>query len=583
MLKSFVIMMILMKNETKYSIIDCRISSTKQSTGGSLEDQTIICENYVKNRGWSNSKTFAKVYSGRKEEREDFEEIIDFIKESSKNNKKISYYVIKSIDRLTRDGSVTYEEMKERLEVLSVQLVDAYGVIQPVQNTLEHLGFEYKWSKRSPTATAQIVEAERAKSEVTDILTRMIGAEISLVQDGYKVRSPNDGYVNKEVYVDGKRKVIQEKDLNRGHFFEEAFKLKEMGWSDVRVVETLNSIGYMTKERKKWDKGRNKVIGLIKGQPMTVKRLQKIIPNPIYAGINIEKWTNNKPIKTKYAGLVSVERFNNANNGKVFIKENEDGSVEVLYNHNLTSKIISKRLKFNNDYVFDKMVLCPKGCNKPTLSSKNKSKNGSYYHSYSCNRNHYWRVPRGEFETNVKSYLSKFKFSKSFIEGFEEKLIKKYRQRESEVVKQSSKISENISDLKAQQAKAIDDYTSTNNQVIREKLEQKINDLEKRIKSTKQERQRIELKEKDVKDFISYVKYLMEHPVEMLVDNKNPERQKAIWNLFFEKTPTYEEILNGTPKLSFILAVSEKTNTSEVHDVRHHLVPRTIKYLKLTI
>ena len=47
----------------------------------------------------------------------------------------------------------------------------------------------------------EIMKAEDANGEVSTILTRMIGAEVSLVQGGFKVREANDGFTNKKVFV----------------------------------------------------------------------------------------------------------------------------------------------------------------------------------------------------------------------------------------------------------------------------------------------------------------------------------------------------------------------------------------------
>ncbi len=547
-------------NRQETCVIDNRISSTIQATGGGLDDQEAICLNLAQNRNLKILKVFSKIYSGRLEERADFEEILEYIKEQQRKEIVIDYYVFKSIDRFTRDGAVTFEEMKDRLELLGVQPIDAYGIIQPKKNTLEHLGFEYKWSMRSPTATAQLVEAQRAKDEVTDILTRMIGAEIRLVKEGYKVRAPHDGYRNKTIYVNGQEKTIEEPDPERANFYIQMFELRARGMSDPEIVKTINAQGFLSKPRKHWSYagGRKIKVGESNGIPLTVKQLQRIVDRPIYAGINIEKWTGGKPIKQKYDGLVSIDVFNQANRGKFFIKEKEDGSYEILKNYK-DPRAIMKRNKFNPLYQFDKLVNCPLGCNKATLSSKNKGKSGERYPAYHCNRNHYWRVPKGEFEKIIFNFLKDVKFDEEFINGFELLLLDKYREREAEILKISSKVSESIGNLKAKQAKAIQDYRDTTSSIIRHKIEEEIEELEERIKSARVERQKVELQETDIKSFIKYVKFIMEHPSEILADNTNPYKQKALWGLFFEETPTYTEIVNGTPKLSPIVRLSSKT------------------------
>jgi hypothetical protein len=48
----------------------------------------------------------------------------------------------------------------------------------------------------------------------------------------------------------------------------------------------------------------------------------------------------------------------------------------------------------------------------------------------------------------------------------------------------------------------------------------------------------------------------MEHPAELLLNPEDPRSQQALFELVFEKMPTFVEIANGTPKLSFIFELS---------------------------
>ncbi|MBU4203387.1 MAG: hypothetical protein KKD59_05495, partial [Acidobacteria bacterium] len=55
---------------------------------------------------------------------------------------------------------------------------------------------------------------------------------------------------------------------------------------------------------------------------------RRFVQNPIYAGINVEKWTEEKPVKGKFEGLVSIKLFNKANRGKVVIAE-QNGEITI--------------------------------------------------------------------------------------------------------------------------------------------------------------------------------------------------------------------------------------------------------------
>ena len=50
----------------------------------------------------------------------------------------------------------------------------------------------------------------------------------------------------------------------------------------------------------------------------------------------------------------------------------------------------------------------------------------------------------------------------------------------------------------------------------------------------------------------------MEHPSEILLDTSDMRAQRALFGLVFQELPTYQEILNGTPKLSLVFKLSSE-------------------------
>ncbi len=555
-----------MSRDKKINCIgDCRISSHKQQEGSSLEDQENQILRFAKNNNWEIISVFKKVYSGRASVREDFEEIIDYIKKQRKEGIHIHKYIIYSIDRFTRDGAVVFQEMKRRVNDLGTDLVDVGGIIQPMRNTLEYLGFQYPWSEQSPTATAELAKAQNSKDEVTNILTRMIGAEIRLVQEGFKVRQPNDGFKNDKVIINGKKKVIQIPDPERVQFFKAMYDFRIQGLDDNDIVARLNAMNFRTKIRNIWDEKRERVIGQTTPKLLTIKHFQRLIQRPIYAGVLCEKWTHNKPIYAQYKGIVTIDEFNKANRGKIFIKENHDGTLEILYNYICKAK----RLKNNPDYPF-KFILCP-FCEKPMLGSKSRGKSGESFKAYHCgktkSRKHdYFRVPKDTFDSNVTKYLRSLKSESSFMDAFELILVDVYREHEKKIVSQSSLMNQNVGQLKAEQASVLNTLLATQSIVARKKIEERIDELEVQIKNAENQRNEIEITEKNVKSYIRYVKYVMEHLSEVLLDTGDLNVQTILFSLVFEQTPTYIEILNGTPKLSLSFKLSEdfKTNKTQL-------------------
>ena len=181
---------------TKNAVAAIRVSTTKQGTDGDSPDaQKEQIERYASNHGIIIKKYFVFLESASKEQ-QPMQEAVDYCKDA-KNN--IDLFIIKSIDRFTRGGSLSYDLLKTQLDSCKVTLVDTYGVISEKINTLEYLGHQYKWSTYSPSRKSEMLEAERSKDEVRDILSRVIGAEIRYTQMGYWMRQAPYGLMSEKV------------------------------------------------------------------------------------------------------------------------------------------------------------------------------------------------------------------------------------------------------------------------------------------------------------------------------------------------------------------------------------------------
>ena len=203
--------------------IGCRVSTPKQEQyGESLEDQERACRLHAKKLNFNVIDLFTEHHTATKEGDSFLDEVVKKIKEQPLKNRG-SFFIIKSIDRFCRAGTSEYSKLKSDLEELGVNLIDVSGIIQPKINTLEHLGVSFPWSIVSPSEKNEMMKAHESKEEVSTILSRMIGAEVVLVQNGYKIREANDGFVNQRVYVENKKRVIQVADPLRAHYYVRMF------------------------------------------------------------------------------------------------------------------------------------------------------------------------------------------------------------------------------------------------------------------------------------------------------------------------------------------------------------------------
>lgn len=96
----------------------------------------------------------------------------------------------------------------------------------------------------------------------------------------------------------------------------------------------------------------------------------------------------------------------------------------------------------------------------------------------------------------------------------------------------------------------IEAITKTNSEIVRQELEKKVDELEAEIQNAKAHRNEIEVSEEDLMAFIKFAQNFMEHLPETLLNQANIQKQRALWGLLFEEIPDYDEIRNGTPKIS---------------------------------
>lgn len=554
-------------DKNKNCILYCRVSTTKSAQQGeSLDTQDGILSKFAEDRTWKavpDGRVFRETFSGRKDARPVLDEIFEYIEQ---NPGKVNYFVFRVIDRFTRGGSYSYDTIKKRLASHGVEMVDTYGVIQPVKNTLEPYGFEYEWSKTSPSEIAESVIANTAKAEVTNILTRIIGREIELTNQGFKVRQAADGFQNKKVLIEGKKKVIQVPDLARAKFFIEMFNLRAVGThTDKEVVERVNAMGYRTRIVNRWNKTHEKVIGTKGGKPLTTKLLQEIIRRPIYCGVVCEKWTHYKPIKARYEGLVPIEIFNRANRGKVLIKA-APGGLQILYNSQPDKKL-RQRLLDNPLFPYKNLVLCPK-CYRPFTASCPRGQSGQLFPTYHCSRKHkYIGIPKADFDDSFENFIRQLDLNPTIFDLAETCFLTKYQLRKEEIASLSAGIQESIGELRVEQKSKKDAFVAATSTILRTQLERDIEELEARINSAQNETEEISITEDDIRHFKVAGKYILEHLHELLLNPANSTQKGNVFGLIFDCPPTYTEIVNGTGKVAQSLRYlgADSQNGSLVH------------------
>ena len=503
----------------------------------------------------SPSKSSSYLWSRLQKKNSQFKEAIDYCANPANN---IQLCIIKSIDRFTRGGSYLYDHLKRQLDTNGVSLIDIYGIISSQQvNTLDHLGLEYDWSVYSPTKKAEILEAERAKDEMRDIMTRMIGAEIRYVRMGYRVRRAPYGYQNEKIDTQHGKRVILVPHPEESLWIKRMYEYRLEGtMNDNEIINKLNGLGFKTRTFNKRDPNdKTKIIGKMGGKPLDLKQFWRFIQNPIYAGINIEKWTGNKPIKGQFDGLISIEEFNKANRGKVVIAE-ENGQV-AIHKDKPPEYLANKKIK-NPKFPYKKHVHCPK-CDKPLYGSASRGKLGKYYPAYHChNRGHYFRIPKAEFNETIEAYVKKLKISPEYVEKLKKYVIELWNSKQETIQQDNNQIDQKIAELKAQAEAVAEKIKFLNSATAIGYMEKDLLKLEAEMQRLGEAKENPEEnKDVDIEEVMALIGYYLEHLEDLLLHSPKPLKRAEYFGLLFAQTPTYDDLAFGTPKLAPIIGLKD--------------------------
>lgn len=544
-----------------------RVSSLKQGMNGdSPEDQQRQIEQYAQAHNINISKYFVFLESASKDQ-QPMQEAVDYCK-NPKNN--IHQFIIKSIDRFTRGGSEFYSTLKNQLDDAEVSLVDIYGIIggQKV-NTLEHLGNSYKWSVYSPTKKSELLEAERAKDEVRDIQTRMIGAQIRYARMGYWVRRPLYGFKNVHIETrEGKRCILEPED-DEATYVIKMFELRARGTlDDQQIVDRLNMHGFKTRERYVRDKNdRTKIIKTIGGDQLTLKTMWGMIENPVYAGINPEKWTQGQPVRCQFDGLVSIDIWNAANKGKFVISEDDEGI--HIAKRKIPEHLVNKGAR-NADFPYKRIVMCPE-CRKPLYGSASRGRRGGYYPAYHCDgRGHYFRKTKKEFDETIENFVKNITVAPEYIDALVCKMGEQLDKQLIEFHKDAVTIDLRIANLQEQIRQSIDKIKYLSSATAIKYMEEDIEKMESEINELQTKREGA--KPQNPSDFdkaCAYVRYYLEHLDALLLHHDNPVLQAKYFGVLFNEAPTYSDIESGTPDLSKIKGVNSIFQSKSPDKILH--------------
>ena len=475
----------------------------------------------------------------------------------------IQVFLIKSIDRFTRGGAEVYAHLKQQLDVANVRLIDNYGVISHnLINTLDHLDIEYKWSRYSPSQKSEYLEAERAKDELRDILTRMIGAEVRYTRLGYWMRQTPFGYMSQKIETKHGKRSILVPHPEESVFITRLFELRAIGvMSDKEIVDDLNMRGFKTRihyVRSKHD--RTKVVGKRGGNKLDKDAMDLLLRNPIYAGIIKEKWTSDKPIRAAFDGLVNIETFNAANRGKVIVTEKSgelNMTIEAAPPHQ-----VNKGVK-NPEFPYRKYIGCSK-CGSAMYGSSNRGYNGTLYPSYSCSKGHYFRIPKEELEKTVLQFVQRISLTNQQVDMISNAVMTEWERRLKYIEEDVVTFDTQIKELQVEAEMTVRKLKMVESETAIKYMENDLLSIEKRIRELTAEKEaKMTQEPADMGKIMSRVKYFLENLDQLLVKQIDPIKKAQLFSVFFDRIPTYEELKTGTENSAILTGVRKLFELSD--------------------
>lgn len=547
-------------NEPVYVIGYARVSTPKQAqTGESLEDQEIQIKKYCDKMGlklFPENFVYKEPYTGTKKSRPVYNQILGILK-SNKKAINIKYFVFWDFDRLTRAGTIDYDQIWNDVKEFDVKLRDTTEVIQEERNSLEEFGFDfsYSWAVARPSEDTERQKVEDARKERIKILHRLIKPEIKLTQEGYQIGRPDFGFLNKKILVENKKKCIQSRDPLTAPFVERVYKLRAEGiLTDQEICDDVNTLGYKSQVQNLWSKDKTRVIGTRGGIKLSPKHIPSITRKFSYCKVVCEKWTHYQPIVSKSEGLVSIDEWNKANLGKIFLQQNDDESLSLLKNISIHSK---KRKRYNPLFPFKGILLCDT-CGKKMKASASTGKGGGRFGSYHCERGHPRNAfPQKEVDLNFNKFLDSVNFTDEFLGILDKSIRFQFRAKEGEISEYTAKANMGVAELETQKASLIRGFSNATLPEVMRGIEEEISRIQKEIDQAKTYRDKMELQESDITSFISWCREIMEHPAKILTDIRSEQELVHTTKLFFDELPTYSEIVSGTPKLSLVFKLSK--------------------------
>ena len=362
-------------NKIKKALIYCRVSTTEQAEGYSLDAQEKFCRRFTEDNGYQITGVYRdEGKSGTNLNRPALQDLLSKCQE----DKSISGIIVQETDRLARNT-------KDHLTIRAILQKAGVKLISVAQPMLDD-------SPEGNMIDTILASVNQFQSDINSRKTKK-GLQERFDSGWWPGWVPL-GYINKE--VNGKKIIVP--DPERWHLVRKALKMYLTGnFSALEITDILYKKGLKSKTGKK----------------ICNSVMINTLKNPFYAGLM--RW-NNQEKMGKYKPIITLDEHK-----------------QILAITGAHNQHACRRRKWN--FLLRGFVFCGICGQRYTAEKHRIGKNPDYYHCSARSKKHSnqgQNIEVKELEKQVEEQFKKIRFSKEFIDLVVQKVRKFYEERKAE-------------------------------------------------------------------------------------------------------------------------------------------------------
>ena len=505
----------------KKSVVYLRVSTNKQVEGASLDTQQKLCQEW----SYRNDVLVEQIFhddgvSAKTLDRPDMKRMLDYLE---KNKGHIDYLVTYQTDRLTRNAT------------------DFFAL----RTRLSQLGIEYKNINSSKEESAneeliQNIEAVLAQHD-NKVKSERVKDNMKLhAKEGYRMSKAPHGLKNVRDVLNRSTLAPVEGVAEK---IAEVLKAYSTGTHTIAsLVELCHQIELKTAT----------------GKPMTIQALSKILRQPVYAGLEQSRHTDNQLIPSKFEGIVTPAVF----------RRNQ----ELLRKNKNTA---ARYKKNNPEFPLRRFLLCDE-CKQPITGSSPRSGSGTPSPRYSCPRCRTSTIKSDELHEQFLHLLASLSPDPGMEKFLKEMIVRVWRDETKTLASKERKLHKTLQDLTAKKNKTVEmlisgDITSDEKKVMVTKIDNEISLIQDELYGVAS---MSELKT----DSIDYALQFMSNAPRIWI-NASIEHQIVYQQLIFPEGLIYNLSTNkfGTPKLSVIYRLATIKKDPSMSNESLMVIPRGVE------